>query len=281
MNPVSKKPGLSIRKNLFIEISLQVFFIAVYFFKLIQSASNYKLIIAYLASIFVLIMYLSYCIYAFSINKYPNHYLWVFMKIITYLTKFAILAIDIHAFIVGENTTFDSFIKNISVLYSIILIIVQLIFDFTKAFNYNFTIDYREEDNKVGLAFLYFTMNPILGAFFIYNVAKLFDSVTWLWVLNLVFGIIFLLISFMFFTKITINNLLVVFGTIIALIDTIYVTIYSELSGNSIIYFEGIGRLIEISVYWGVSFILSVIMINNFRNGYKFIYKKGEYPAKY
>ena len=33
-------------------------------------------------------------------------------------------------------------------------------------------IDYRDEDNKVGLAFLYFTMNPIMGAFFIYNVAK-------------------------------------------------------------------------------------------------------------
>lgn len=281
MNPVIKKPGLSIRKNLFIEISLQVFFIAVYFFKLIQSAGNYKLIIAYSASIFVLIMYLSYCIYAFSINKYPNHYLWVFMKIMTYSIKFSILAIDIHAFVTGENTTFEAFIKNVSVLYSIFLISTQLIFDFTKAFNYNFLIDYRDEDNKVGLAFLYFTMNPIMGAFFIYNVAKLFDSITWLWVLNLVFGIIFLLNSFMFFAKITINNLLVVLGTVVALIDTIYVTIYSELSGNSIIYFEGMGRLIEIAIYWGVALILAIITVNNFRNGYKFIYKKGEYPAKY
>lgn len=271
MNPIAKRDGLSIRKNLFIEISLQFLFIGIYIYKLIQNINNTINVLAYIISIILIIIYILYCVHVFRINKYPNHYLWFSFKILIYIIKFIVLGFDLYYFITDDFHSFKKLMKDFSTILSLMVILIQILFDLSKLFKYEFIKDYEDEDNYAGLAIMYFTINPIMSAYFIYTSISLIDDAKWIWITNLIIGIIFVFHSFMFFSKITITNLVIILATIISIVDTMYITIYLDYSDKPVL----------VGMYYVISVILILVSLHNVRSGHKFIYKRGEEPNRY
>ena len=279
LNPIIKKKELSIRMNLFLEIVFQIIFIIIYMYKLTKTNGSLKLIVAYLTFILILVLYLIYCIYSFKINKYPNHYLWITLKIFIYILKFTVIYIDIMDAI-DKNMSFIEEVKtNISLVIAVFLVATQIIFDFLKISKYNFSSDYHNEENIIGLIIVYCIVNPIMSAFYLYSVFELYEYVNWLWILNLILAIVFLLNIFMIFSKYTFNNLLVILALLLAGTDTSYI-IYMEIAGESIIDFNGIGKGIEIIIYLAITVGLGIITFSNIKRRKRLIYNKGECPNK-
>ena len=278
MNPIYDKFGKRISFSLMLEILFQIPFICYYIYKIIINQNDVMLYTVYIIFTCILSAYVLYCIYSLIIKKYPNHFFWIVTRVATYLLKIAAIYFDLRNAFIGNETFIYILQKNILTFVSIIIIFAQATFDLSKASRYSYFENSEAEENRVGIVILYFILNPIMFAYFIYNFANILQKYEELAVINLCMASAFVINLFMVLSKITINNLLILISAVISIVNSGYYTYLGAL-GEFIPFFGEKWTNLEIAVNYAFSIILFLIAAINHRCRMKLVYKKGEYSS--
>ena len=275
-----KKRKLNIRQSISKDILIQLLTIILYVYQLINNDDSQFLITSHIIFISLISAYTLYCFYAFIINKYPNHYLWVTLKVLIYILKILILFLDIREFLLNiEKYDIREFFKeSIPIYISVIVTFISLTIDMSRASKYDYSSP--DEETKIGVGFLWFTLNPLMCVLFLYNALKMSNHIHWLYIANMVMAIIFVLNIFAIFTKLNFNNLIILFSSGVFIIDFMYI-LFNFKDDKSLLFFEeGIGVYVELFSYAVISVILFIILSLNHSNHMKLIYVRGKNPSR-
>ena len=173
------------RKGAIFGLIIQTLFIAYYVY-LIQNyyVSNEKLFITYIVFASITLLYFIYSIVITIINKKPNNDLWVVVRLLTYLIKLATIVISIIALFEHNNEFWPIFGGILLNLLFLAILIIQIIIDFYK-FLYKI-LDNENNDNKIGIAILWYIFYPLMIGLYAYYLVINFNSNPWIKICNIV-----------------------------------------------------------------------------------------------